>query len=85
MGKTGSIKWVQIRGAKAQIRLVRSKDVARKKPGPNQRFKPAHRLMAKPKKISALERWDRIDPRLRRGIPRRKTFIIGAKKETVRK
>ncbi|HOT94198.1 MAG TPA: DUF5350 domain-containing protein [Methanoregulaceae archaeon] len=39
MGKTGTTQWVQIKGAKGQLRLVPAKEGEFKKPGPNQRFK----------------------------------------------
>jgi hypothetical protein len=39
MGKTGTVAWVQVKGAKGQIRLVPRKESEHKKPGPNQRFK----------------------------------------------
>jgi hypothetical protein len=44
MGKTGTTKWVQIKGVKGQIRLVPGKEAGYKKPGPNQRFKSGTRL-----------------------------------------
>ena len=39
MGKTGITQWVQVKGAKGQLRLVPTKEGELKKPGPNQRFK----------------------------------------------
>jgi hypothetical protein len=44
MGKTGTTKWVQIKGVKGQIRLVPAKEAGYKKPGPNQRFKSGTHL-----------------------------------------
>ncbi|KDE54813.1 DUF5350 domain-containing protein [Methanoculleus sp. MH98A] len=41
MGKTGSVQWAQVKGVKGQIRLVPAREGEVKKPGPNQRFKPA--------------------------------------------
>lgn len=41
MGKTGSVQWAQVKGVKGQIRLVPASEGEVKKPGPNQRFKPA--------------------------------------------
>jgi len=41
MGKTGSVQWAQVKGVKGQIRLVPASEGELKKPGPNQRFKPA--------------------------------------------
>ncbi len=38
MGKTGSIEWVQIRGRKGQMRLVRKGDSQANNPGPCQRY-----------------------------------------------
>jgi hypothetical protein len=52
MGKTGSVNWMQVKGVKAQIRLVPEKDMEVKKPGPNQRFK-GHAVLKK------LERYTR--------------------------
>jgi hypothetical protein len=52
MGKTGSVNWMQVKGVKAQIRLVPEKDTEIKKPGPNQRFK-GHAVLKK------LERYTR--------------------------
>ena len=52
MGKTGSVNWMQVKGAKTQIRLVPQKDTEVKKPGPNQRFK-GHAVLKK------LERYTR--------------------------
>lgn len=67
MGKTGSVNWMQVKGAKAQIRLVPQKDADVKKPGPNQRFK-VHAVLKK------LERYTREgegrDGGARRGRPR---------------
>jgi len=39
MGKTGTTNWVQVKGAKGQIRLVPKAEGELKRPGPNQRFK----------------------------------------------
>ena len=39
MGKTGTTNWVQVKGAKGQIRLVPKSEGELKRPGPNQRFK----------------------------------------------
>jgi hypothetical protein len=52
MGKTGTVNWMQVKGVKAQIRLVPQKDMEVKKPGPNQRFK-GHAVLKK------LERYTR--------------------------
>ena len=41
MGKTGSVQWAQVKGVKGQIRLAPASEGEVKKPGPNQRFKPA--------------------------------------------
>lgn len=41
MGKTGTVQWAQVKGVKGQIRLVPASEGEVKKPGPNQRFKPA--------------------------------------------
>ncbi|MDD1671931.1 MAG: DUF5350 domain-containing protein [Methanomicrobiales archaeon] len=51
MGKTGSVNWVQIKGVKAQIRLVPQKDADVKRPGPNQRFK-VHAVLKKLERAS---------------------------------
>ncbi|MEN6611667.1 MAG: DUF5350 domain-containing protein [Methanoregulaceae archaeon] len=39
MGKTGTTIWVQVKGAKGQIRLVPKAEGELKRPGPNQRFR----------------------------------------------
>jgi hypothetical protein len=44
MGKTGTTKWIQVKGVKGQIRLVPQKEAGYKKPGPNQRFKSGSTL-----------------------------------------
>ncbi|MFQ6061806.1 MAG: DUF5350 domain-containing protein, partial [Methanosarcinales archaeon] len=41
MGKTGSIKWVKIRGRKGQNRLVPNSEAHYKRPGPAQRYNSA--------------------------------------------
>lgn len=53
MGKTGSVEWVQIRGRKGQMRLVRRGDSAANKPGPAQRYDAKgfiRRIIARSKK-----------------------------------
>ncbi|MDK2975296.1 MAG: hypothetical protein PWP08_1667 [Methanofollis sp.] len=44
MGKTGTTTWAQVKNTSGKIRLVRGKEAASKKPGPNQRFKPSSTL-----------------------------------------
>jgi len=38
MGKTGSIRWVKIKGRKGQIRLVANAKASHKRPGPLQKY-----------------------------------------------
>ncbi len=38
MGKTGSVKWVRIKGRKGQTRMVPESEVKYKRPGPAQRY-----------------------------------------------
>lgn len=38
MGKTGSVEWVQVKGRKGNVRLVKSSKAHKKSPGPNQRY-----------------------------------------------
>lgn len=63
MGKTGTTQWVQIKGAKGQMRLVPGKEGNLKKPGPNQRYKAGITL----KKLEALTEASRGGPRRRGG------------------
>ncbi|SRR5665647_2650423 len=63
MGKTGTTQWVQIKGAKGQLRLVPGKEGGLKKPGPNQRFKAGITL----KKLEALTEANARNPRRRGG------------------
>lgn len=63
MGKTGTTQWVQIKGAKGQLRLVPGKEGTLKKPGPNQRYKAGITL----KKLEALTEASRGGPRRRGG------------------
>jgi hypothetical protein len=86
MGKTGTTKWVQVKGVKGQIRLVPQKEG---KPGPNQRFKSGSTL----KKVmaSAAEEQGRgrrrggrgaqkqVDRRVRRRIRRSQKSVMGLK------
>lgn len=89
MGKTGTTKWIQIKGVKGQIRLVPQKEGSYKKPGPNQRFKSGSTL----KKVmaSAAEEQGRgrrrggrgaqkqVDRRVRRRMQRGKKSVMGLK------
>jgi hypothetical protein len=89
MGKTGTTKWVQVKGVKGQIRLVPQKEGGCKKPGPNQRFKSGSTL----KKVmaSAAEEQGRgrrrggrgaakqVDRRVRRRIRRSQKSVMGLK------
>ena len=63
MGKTGTTQWVQIKGAKGQLRLVPGKEGTLKKPGPNQRFKAGITL----KKLEALTEANSRNPKRRGG------------------
>lgn len=63
MGKTGTTQWVQIKGAKGQLRLVPAKEGNIKKPGPNQRYKAGITL----KKLEALTEASARNPRRRGG------------------
>ncbi len=92
MGKTGTTKWVQVKGVKGQIRLVPQKEGAYKKPGPNQRFKSGSTL----KKAMSSEAEDQgrgrrrgrgargrggsmVDKRVRRRIKRSRKSVMGLK------
>ncbi len=87
MGKTGTTKWVQIKGVKGQIRLVPGQEATYKKPGPNQRFKSGSKL----RRISrqADDRGGRrrprrgmkaeVDRRVRRRIRRPEKFVSAKK------
>lgn len=63
MGKTGTTQWVQIKGAKGQMRLVPGKEGGLKKPGPNQRYKAGITL----KKLEAISEANSRGPRRRGG------------------
>ena len=96
MGKTGSVQWAQVKGVKGQIRLVPASEGEVKKPGPNQRFKPAAVI----KKRASREGQDArrggrggrggrrgggaptMDPRVRRGIRRAKVSALGTKQKS---
>jgi hypothetical protein len=92
MGKTGTTKWVQVKGVKGQIRLVPQKEGDYKKPGPNQRFKSGSTL----KKVMASEAEDQgrgrrrggrggrggasqVDKRVRRRMKRSRKSVMGLK------
>jgi hypothetical protein len=90
MGKTGTTKWVQIKGVKGQIRLVPNKEGTYKKPGPNQRFKSGSTL--KKAMASAAEEQGRgrrrgrggrgasqVDKRVRRRMRRSQKSVMGLK------
>ncbi|MDN7012185.1 hypothetical protein FGW20_03840 [Methanoculleus sp. FWC-SCC3] len=97
MGKTGSVQWAQVKGVKGQIRLVPAREGEVKKPGPNQRFKPAAAI----KKRESREGQDQrrggrggrggrgrggrgsvVDVRVRRGIRRAKVSALGTKQKS---
>lgn len=97
MGKTGSVNWMQIKGVKAQIRLVPQKDADVKRPGPNQRFK-VHAVLKKLERASRDAGDSRggpagrrgrgggrgtgtPDPRVRRRIRRAKSSQLGQKQK----
>lgn len=94
MGKTGSTQWAQVKGAKGQIRLVPARKGEVKKPGPNQRFKPAadvNRLMKREgqdfRGRGGRGRGRRggastMDVRIRRRIPRSRTSALGTKQKS---
>ncbi|MFW5639392.1 MAG: DUF5350 domain-containing protein [Methanoculleus sp.] len=96
MGKTGSTQWAQVKGAKGQIRLVPARKGEVKKPGPNQRFKPAadvNRLMKREgQDFRGRGRGGRsrgrrggaptMDVRVRRRIPRSKVSALGTKQRS---
>ena len=63
MGKTGTTQWVQIKGAKGQLRLVPAKEGELKKPGPNQRYKAGITV----KKLEALTEANSRNPKRRGG------------------
>ncbi|NLX49024.1 MAG: DUF5350 family protein [Methanospirillum sp.] len=63
MGKTGTTQWVQIKGAKGQLRLVPAKEGGLKKPGPNQRYKAGITV----KKLDAISEANSRNPRRRGG------------------
>ncbi|HDR72456.1 MAG TPA: hypothetical protein ENN85_00830 [Methanoculleus sp.] len=93
MGKTGTTKWIQVKGVKGQIRLVPQQEGDYKKPGPNQRFKSGSTL----KKAMAGEADDQgrgrrrggrgargrggamVDKRVRRRIKRSRKSVMGLK------
>jgi hypothetical protein len=91
MGKTGTTKWVQVKGVKGQIRLVPQKEGDYKKPGPNQRFKSGSTL----KKVMASEAEEQgrgrrrgrggrggasqVDKRVRRRMKRSRKSVMGLK------
>ena len=90
MGKTGTTKWIQVKGVKGQIRLVPEKEASYKKPGPNQRFKSGSNLKRVMKKQEDRRggrggRGGRgrgvtlCDPRARRRIRRSSTSVKGSK------
>lgn len=92
MGKTGSTEWAQVKGAKGQIRLVPARKGEVKKPGPNQRFKPAadiDRLMKREGQDfrgRGRRRGRRgvptVDVRVRRRMPRSKASALGTKQRS---
>ncbi len=63
MGKTGTTQWVQIKGAKGQMRLVPGKEGSLKKPGPNQRSTAGITV----KKLEARSEANARNPRRRGG------------------
>jgi hypothetical protein len=94
MGKTGSVNWNQVKGAKGQIRLVPQKDADVKKPGPNQRFRANSELRRLSRKAEGEGRRGggprggrssrgrpkgEPDKRLRRHVRRAKISILGLK------
>ncbi|NLA38537.1 MAG: DUF5350 family protein [Methanomicrobiales archaeon] len=94
MGKTGSTQWVQVKGVKGQIRLVSSREGEVKKPGPNQRFKPAADIARQAKREGQDFRRGRrgggrsrgraptVDARVRRRMPRSRTSALGTKQKS---
>jgi len=95
MGKTGSVNWMQVKGAKTQIRLVSQKDADVKKPGPNQRFK-THAVLKKLERMTSESGPGRRapggrgrsrggprqpDPRYRRHMHRNKSAQLGPKQK----
>jgi hypothetical protein len=63
MGKTGTTIWVQVKGAKGQLRLVPKAEGELKRPGPNQRFRAGATL----KMLEPAEGEGRFGGRGRRG------------------
>ena len=94
MGKTGSTQWTQVKGAKGQIRLVPSSEGEVKKPGPNQRFKPAADIAKHMKREGQDFRGGRrggrgrrgggpsVDGRVRRSVQRSRASVLGTKQKS---
>lgn len=98
MGKTGSVQWAQVKGVKGQIRLVPAREGEVKKPGPNQRFKPAAAIQKRASREGQDQRrgparrggrggrrgggGSTMDVRVRRGIRRAKVSALGTKQKS---
>ena len=98
MGKTGSVKWAQVKGVKGQIRLVPASEGEVKKPGPNQRFKPAADILKRASREGQDSRGrggrrggrggrgrggaPTMDVRVRRSIRRAKVSALGTKQKS---
>ncbi len=92
MGKTGSTQWAQVKGARGQIRLVPAREGEVKKPGPNQRFKPAAAIARHMKREGQdFRRGGRrrnrrgdpsVDERARRSMRRSQSSILGVKRQS---
>lgn len=93
MGKTGSVQWAQVKGVKGQIRLVPASEGEVKKPGPNQRFKPASDIVKRESREGQDFRRGRrggrgrgraptMDARIRRRVPRSKASALGTKQKS---
>jgi hypothetical protein len=94
MGKTGTTQWAQVKGVKGQIRLVPASEGEVKKPGPNQRFKPASDILKRESREGQDFRRGRrgggrgrgraptMDARIRRRVPRSKASALGTKQKS---
>jgi hypothetical protein len=92
MGKTGTVQWAQVKGVKGQIRLVPASEGEVKKPGPNQRFKPAADILKRASREGQDSRGrgggrgrggaPTMDVRVRRSIRRSKVSALGTKQKS---
>ncbi|MFA7198949.1 MAG: DUF5350 domain-containing protein [Methanoculleus sp.] len=97
MGKTGSVQWAQVKGVKGQIRLVPASEGEVKRPGPNQRFKPAADIQKRASREGQDQRRGgrggrrggrrgggapTMDVRVRRCIRRAKVSVLGTKQKS---